>query len=102
MYFWNLRILIFSSIHGIVLDESRFLILSLSYTSSFLDAFFFLVEVIALLGQGTFGKVISAYDHYRKEQVAIKIIKAIQKYRQASEIEVKVLNELRRRDPTNR
>ena len=54
-----------------------------------------------LLGQGTFGKVVEAFDRHTRERVAIKIIRAIQKYRDASKIEIKVLNTLRAQDPNN-
>jgi dual-specificity kinase len=53
------------------------------------------------LGQGTFGKVIEAYDRYKKKRVAIKIIRAVQKYRDASRVEIRVLNTLKEHDPQN-
>lgn len=54
------------------------------------------------MGQGTFGKVVEALDTETNNRVAIKIIRAIPKYRDASKIEVRVLQKLRERDPTNR
>jgi dual-specificity kinase len=53
------------------------------------------------LGQGTFGKVIEAVDIHNQNRVAIKIIRAIPKYRDASKIEIRVLQKLKERDPTN-
>lgn len=55
-----------------------------------------------MLGQGTFGKVVEALDTETNNRVAIKIIRAIPKYRDASRIEVRVLNKLKERDPSNR
>ena len=55
-----------------------------------------------LLGQGTFGKVVEAVDTKTNTRVAIKIIRAIPKYRDASKIEVRVLQKLKERDPLNR
>ena len=55
-----------------------------------------------LLGQGTFGKVVEAVDQETNKRVAIKIIRAIPKYRDASKIEVRVLQKLKERDPLNR
>lgn len=54
-----------------------------------------------LLGQGTFGKVVEAYDRLARKNVAVKIIKSIQKYRDASRIELRVLGALRDNDPNN-
>ncbi|CED82568.1 cmgc clk protein kinase [Phaffia rhodozyma] len=54
------------------------------------------------LGEGTFGKVVQACDIRRPERkYAIKIIRAVQKYRDASKIEIRVLNELKNGDRTN-
>ncbi|KAJ3412249.1 dual specificity protein kinase kns1 [Chytridiales sp. JEL 0842] len=58
-------------------------------------------KIMRLLGQGTFGKVVEAYDRTKKIRVAIKIIRAVQKYRDASKIEMKVLNALKVNDPYN-
>ncbi|KJA26395.1 hypothetical protein HYPSUDRAFT_1065821, partial [Hypholoma sublateritium FD-334 SS-4] len=59
-------------------------------------------RTVRLLGQGTFGKVVEALDTETNTRVAIKIIRAIPKYRDASKIEVRVLQKLRERDPANR
>jgi dual-specificity kinase len=59
-------------------------------------------RVVRLLGQGTFGKVVEAVDMHTQKRVAIKIIRAIPKYRDASKIEVRVLTKLKDRDPMNR
>ncbi|ORY46873.1 kinase-like protein [Rhizoclosmatium globosum] len=58
-------------------------------------------KIIRLLGQGTFGKVVEAYDRTRNAKVAIKIIRSIQKYRDAAKVEVRVLNALKKNDPMN-
>lgn len=60
-----------------------------------------LVEMIRVLGQGTFGKVVECYDRQKDCRCAIKIIRAIQKYRDASTIEIRALNTLRKNDPLN-
>ena len=59
-------------------------------------------RTVRLLGQGTFGKVVEAIDTETSKRVAIKIIRAIPKYRDASKIEVRVLQKLKERDPTNK
>jgi dual-specificity kinase len=58
-------------------------------------------RTVRLLGQGTFGKVVEAVDTYKNTRVAVKIIRAIPKYREASRIEIKVLKTLKERDPQN-
>ncbi|KNC98912.1 CMGC/CLK protein kinase [Spizellomyces punctatus DAOM BR117] len=59
-------------------------------------------KIMRLLGQGTFGKVVEAYDRQTRQRVAIKVIRAVQKYRDASKVEIRVLNALKTHDPENR
>ncbi|MCH0628666.1 dual-specificity kinase family protein [Kocuria palustris] len=57
--------------------------------------------IIKLLGQGTFGKVVQAYDKVNRQHVAIKIIRNIQKYRDAARIELRILSTLKKFDNDN-
>ncbi|CAO0789527.1 unnamed protein product [Mucor circinelloides] len=57
--------------------------------------------MMRLLGQGTFGKVVECYDRVKRTFCAIKIIRAIPKYRDASKVEIRVLNSLKEHDPIN-
>ncbi|ORY70020.1 kinase-like domain-containing protein [Pseudomassariella vexata] len=59
-------------------------------------------QMIKMLGQGTFGKVVQARDKKRNKLVAIKIIRSVQKYRDASRIELRVLQTLKANDEENR
>ncbi|KAK4201862.1 putative serine/threonine-protein kinase [Triangularia verruculosa] len=60
-------------------------------------------QMIKLLGQGTFGKVVQARDRtIPGKLVAIKIIRSVQKYREASKIELRVLETLKANDAENR
>ncbi|PFH63132.1 hypothetical protein XA68_17776 [Ophiocordyceps unilateralis] len=59
-------------------------------------------QITRLLGQGTFGKVVQARDRRRNKLVAVKIIRSVQKYRDASKIELRVLATLRANDEENR
>jgi hypothetical protein len=43
------------------------------------------------LGKGTFGQVVQCWDYKRGKAVAVKIIKDVEKYRVAAEVEVEVL-----------
>lgn len=58
-------------------------------------------HITKILGQGTFGKVVAAYDRIKKSHCAIKIIRAIPKYRDASRIELRVLSTLSMYDKHN-
>ena len=55
-------------------------------------------KILRLLGQGTFGKVVECWDRKIGSRVAIKIIKAIQKYRDAAKIELRVLQAIKAND----
>ena len=55
-----------------------------------------------LLGQGTFGKVVEAVDRSTGTRCAVKIIRSVQKYRDASKIELRVLSTLAMNDKENR
>ncbi|KNE60724.1 CMGC/CLK protein kinase [Allomyces macrogynus ATCC 38327] len=54
------------------------------------------------LGQGTFGKVAECVDQRTGQRVAVKIVRAIHKYLEASKGEIRVLETLRKADPDNR
>ncbi|KAJ3009554.1 dual specificity protein kinase kns1, partial [Thoreauomyces humboldtii] len=56
-------------------------------------------DVLRLLGQGTFGKVLEVYDREEDRNVAIKVVRALQKYTEASRVEIKVLQCLEQNDP---
>lgn len=58
-------------------------------------------RVDKLLGQGTFGKVVRAFDRHTRHWVAVKVIRAVQKYRDASMVELRVLRTLQENDPNN-
>ncbi|GAA5910649.1 hypothetical protein JCM6882_001049 [Rhodosporidiobolus microsporus] len=56
-------------------------------------------RVEKLLGQGTFGKVVSAIEEPGNRKVALKIIRNVHKYQEAAKTEIKVLQTLRGGDP---
>ncbi|XP_032809804.1 dual specificity protein kinase CLK2 isoform X1 [Petromyzon marinus] len=60
-------------------------------------------EIISTLGEGTFGKVVHCIDHDRgKAKIALKIIKNVDKYREAARLEINVLEKINEKDPRNK
>lgn len=56
-------------------------------------------EVKELLGDGTFGRVLLADDLRQKRQVAIKIIRDVEKYTRNAQREAEILEDIRQADP---
>ena len=59
----------------------------------------YLDTIISLLVQGTFGKVVEAWDNVQHKQCAIKVNTAIQKYTDAAQAEIRVLKRIKQQDP---
>ncbi|KDO44120.1 hypothetical protein CISIN_1g013705mg [Citrus sinensis] len=55
-------------------------------------------RILSKMGEGTFGQVVECFDNEKKELVAIKIVRSINKYREAAMIEIDVLQRLARHD----
>ncbi|KAK3088716.1 hypothetical protein FSP39_022949 [Pinctada imbricata] len=57
-------------------------------------------EIASTLGEGTFGKVVEVKDLQKNgEKLALKIIKNIEKYREAAKLEINVLEKIKDKDP---
>ncbi|XP_052900133.1 uncharacterized protein LOC128306614 [Anopheles moucheti] len=56
-------------------------------------------EILSTLGEGTFGRVVKARDRDRNHVMAIKIIKNVDKYRDAAEMEIGALAKIKQLDP---
>uniref|UniRef100_A0A1A8J2T6 dual-specificity kinase n=1 Tax=Nothobranchius kuhntae TaxID=321403 RepID=A0A1A8J2T6_NOTKU len=60
-------------------------------------------EIVCTLGEGAFGKVVECIDHSNEgARVALKIIKNIDRYREAALSEVEVLKQLKSLDADNK
>ncbi|XP_073386051.1 serine/threonine-protein kinase AFC1 isoform X3 [Physcomitrium patens] len=55
-------------------------------------------KIISKKGEGTFGRVLECWDREVQEYVAIKVIRNVQKYRDAAMIEIDVLRTLAKND----
>ncbi|XP_018420745.1 PREDICTED: dual specificity protein kinase CLK2 isoform X2 [Nanorana parkeri] len=60
-------------------------------------------EIVSTLGEGTFGRVVQCIDHRRGgSRVALKIIKNVEKYKEAARLEINVLEKIIEKDPDNK
>eukprot|EP01127_Copromyxa_protea_P017481 TRINITY_DN5329_c0_g1_i2.p1 TRINITY_DN5329_c0_g1~~TRINITY_DN5329_c0_g1_i2.p1 ORF type:complete len:506 (-),score=80.10 TRINITY_DN5329_c0_g1_i2:709-2226(-) len=53
-------------------------------------------KLLSVLGQGTFGLVLEAWDRVEAKYVAIKIVRAIKKYTESAKIEIDILTKIQR------
>eukprot|EP00730_Choanoeca_flexa_P013355 TRINITY_DN5229_c0_g1_i1.p1 TRINITY_DN5229_c0_g1~~TRINITY_DN5229_c0_g1_i1.p1 ORF type:complete len:488 (+),score=99.17 TRINITY_DN5229_c0_g1_i1:164-1627(+) len=58
-------------------------------------------EILKGLGKGSFGDVVKAYDHKTKEPRAVKIIRNERRFHKQAQVEVKVLELLKKNDRRN-
>eukprot|EP00727_Mastigamoeba_balamuthi_P000949 m51a1_g10851 putative serine threonine-protein kinase afc3-like (456) ;mRNA; f:12782-15534 len=56
-------------------------------------------KVMEVMGEGKFSRVVEAYDRRERRYVAVKIVRAIDRYTDSSSIEVDILQKIRVRDP---
>jgi serine/threonine protein kinase len=58
-------------------------------------------EILQVLGRGSFGQVVKAFDHKSKQELALKIIRNKSRFHEQALIEVKILKYLKERDPND-
>ncbi|XP_017776764.1 PREDICTED: serine/threonine-protein kinase Doa isoform X6 [Nicrophorus vespilloides] len=56
-------------------------------------------KILGTLGEGTFGKVVKVKDLEMDHSMALKIIKNVEKYREAAKLEINVLEKIADKDP---
>ncbi|KFM28854.1 Serine/threonine-protein kinase AFC2 [Auxenochlorella protothecoides] len=59
-------------------------------------------KIMRKFGEGTFGQVLECWDRRRGEYVALKVIRCVQKYRDAAMVELRVLRTILEHDPGGR
>uniref|UniRef100_A0A915C6I1 Dual specificity tyrosine-phosphorylation-regulated kinase mbk-2 n=2 Tax=Parascaris univalens TaxID=6257 RepID=A0A915C6I1_PARUN len=55
-------------------------------------------EVLKVIGKGSFGQVIKAYDHKYQQYVALKLVRNEKRFHRQAEEEIRILDHLRRQD----
>jgi dual specificity tyrosine-phosphorylation-regulated kinase 2/3/4 len=63
------------------------------------DHMLYRYELLSVLGRGSFGQVIKAIDHKTGQTIALKIIRNKKRFHTQAEVEVRVLQHLKDRDP---
>lgn len=58
-------------------------------------------EMIKIIGKGSFGQVIKAYDHKCHQNVALKIVRNEKRFHRQAQEEIRILDHLRKQDKDN-
>lgn len=69
-----------------------------SYNKVVHDHICYRYEILEVIGKGSFGQVIRALDHKTNQHVAIKIIRNKKRFHHQALVEVRILEELRKKD----
>lgn len=58
-------------------------------------------EVLKIIGKGSFGQVVKAYDHKTREHVALKMVRNEKRFHRQAQEEIRILKHLRSQDKEN-
>lgn len=58
-------------------------------------------EVLKVIGKGSFGQVVKAYDHKKFEHVALKMVRNEKRFHRQAQEEIRILKNLREQDTDN-
>jgi len=58
-------------------------------------------EILKVLGKGSFGQVLKAYDHKTQQHVALKIVRNEKRFHRQATEEIRILEHLRKQDKDN-
>ena len=72
-----------------------------TYLVSAHDHVMYRYEVLKVLGKGSFGQVLKAYDHKTQAHIALKIVRNEKRFHRQAQEEIKILDHLRRQDKDN-
>ena len=72
-----------------------------SYIHTIHDHIAYRYEVLKVIGKGSFGQVVKAYDHKLKEHVALKMVRNEKRFHRQAYEEIRILQHLKRQDRDN-
>lgn len=72
-----------------------------SYLHTVHDHIGYRYEMIKIIGKGSFGQVIKAYDHKSHQNVALKIVRNEKRFHRQAQEEIRILDHLRKQDKDN-
>ncbi|XP_015784407.1 dual specificity tyrosine-phosphorylation-regulated kinase 2 isoform X2 [Tetranychus urticae] len=58
-------------------------------------------EMLKIIGKGSFGQVIKAYDHKTQQHVALKMVRNEKRFHRQAQEEIRILDHLRKQDKDN-
>ena len=58
-------------------------------------------EILKVLGKGSFGQVLKAYDHRTQQHIALKIVRNEKRFHRQANEEIRILEHLRKQDKDN-
>ena len=72
-----------------------------SYTHIQHDHLAYRYEVLKVIGKGSFGQVVKAYDHKNHHHVALKMVRNEKRFHRQAQEEIRILEHLRKQDKDN-
>ena len=72
-----------------------------SYTHIVHDHLAYRYEVLKVIGKGSFGQVVKAYDHKNHHHVALKMVRNEKRFHRQAQEEIRILEHLRKQDKDN-
>ncbi|XP_074603277.1 dual specificity tyrosine-phosphorylation-regulated kinase 2-like [Brevipalpus obovatus] len=72
-----------------------------SYLHVLHDHIAYRYEMLKIIGKGSFGQVIKAYDHKTQQHVALKMVRNEKRFHRQAQEEIRILDHLRKQDKDN-
>jgi len=72
-----------------------------SYLHVIHDHIAYRYEMLKVIGKGSFGQVVRAYDHKNQQHVALKMVRNEKRFHRQAQEEIRILDHLRKKDKEN-